>query len=118
MAEELKQMKLGYVERFGVKRFQGSNEYIQFYTGLPSYNIFICIYRYLEPLLQYLRYCPSKHAEITHQLLSRRLLQPIDEFFLVLLRLRLILLERDLGHRFNCSTATISRVCTAWLPFR
>ena len=118
VTEELKQMKLGYVERFGVKRFQGSNEDIQFYTGLPSYNIFICIYRYLEPLLQYLRYRPSKHTEVTHQLLSRqRLLQPIDEFFLVLLRLRLNLLERDLGHRFNCSTATISRVCTAWLPF-
>lgn len=35
----------------------------------------------------------------------------------VLLHLRLNLLERDLAHRFNCSTSTISRVCTAWLPF-
>ena len=26
-------------------------------------------------------------------------------------------LEKDLGHRFNCSTSTVSRICTAWLPF-
>ena len=118
VTEELEQMKVGYVERLGVERFQGSDEDIQFYTGLPSYSIFVCIYQYLEPLLQYLRYCPSKHTKVTHQSLSQqRLLQPIDEFFLVLLRLRLNLLERDLGRRFNCSTATISRVCTTWLPF-
>ena len=118
VTEELERMRVGYVERFGVQRFQCSDEDIQFYTGLPSYSIFICIYRYLEPLLQYLRYRPSKHTQLTHQLLSRqRLLQPIDEFFLVLLRLRLNLLEKDLGHRFNCSVSTISRVCTTWLPF-
>ena len=36
----------------------------------------------LEKMLQYLRYRPSKHTDVTHQLLSwQRLLQPIDEFF-------------------------------------
>ena len=118
ITEELEKMKVSHIERFGIQRVQGSDEDIQFYTGLPSYSIFISIYRYLEPLLQYLRYRPSKHTDVTHQLLSRqRLLQPIDEFFLVLLRLRLSLLEKDLGHRFNCSVSTISRICTAWLPF-
>ena len=91
-------MRVSHNEQFGIQRFQGSDEDIQFYTGLLSYSIFISIYRYLEPLLQYLRYRPSKHTDVTHQLLSRqRLLQPIDEFFLVLLRLRLNLLEKDLG---------------------
>lgn len=27
------------------------------------------------------------------------------------------LLEKDLSHRFNYSQSTVSRVCTAWLPF-
>ena len=75
-------MRVSHIERFGIQRFQGSNEDIQLYTGLPSYSIFISIYQYLEPLLQYLRYRPSKHTDVTHELLSRqRLLQPIDEFF-------------------------------------
>ena len=52
ITEELERMRVGYIERFGVQRFQCSDEDIQFYTGLPSYSIFICIYRYLEPLLQ------------------------------------------------------------------
>ena len=39
-------MRVGYVEPFGVQQFQGSDEDIQFYTGLPSYSIFIW---YLEP---------------------------------------------------------------------
>ena len=39
------------------------------------------------------------------QLLNRQqLLLPIDELFLVLVRLPLNLLEKDLEHRFNCST--------------
>lgn len=72
ITEELQRLKVSRVERFGVQRFQGSDEDIRFYTGLPTYNIFICMYRYLEPLLQYLRYRPSNHTEATHQLLSRQ----------------------------------------------
>ena len=40
---------------------------------------------------------------------------PIDELFLVFMRLRLSLLEQDLAHRFNVSIATVSRVCTTWI---
>jgi hypothetical protein len=54
ITEELERMRAGHVERFGVGRFQSSDEDIRFYTGLPSHSIFICIYRYLKPLLQYL----------------------------------------------------------------
>ena len=38
-------------ERFLLQRFQGSDKDIQFYTGLPSYSTFMCLYRFLEPLL-------------------------------------------------------------------
>ena len=118
LEQQLQDICRTHVERFGLQRFQGSNDDILFYTGLPTYDILLCLYRYLEPLLPYLRYRPSKHSNPTHQLLSRqRLLQPIDELFLVLVRLRLDLLEDDLAHRFNASTSTVSRICTTWLPF-
>ena len=39
------------------------------------------------------------------------------ELFLVLVCLRLNLLEKHLGHRFNCSTSTLSRICTESLLF-
>ena len=115
ITRELESIKLSHVERFGVHKFEGNDDNIRFYTGLPSYDILLCLYRYLEPLLSYR---PSKHEQPTHQLLNRqRLLQPIDELFMVLVRLRLNLLEKDLSHRFNCSLSTVSPVCTAWLPF-
>ena len=114
----MENIKISQVERFGISRFQGSDDDIRFYTGLPSYDILLCLYHYLEPFLIYLRYRPSKHEQPTRQLLNRqRLLQPIDELFMILVRLRLNLLEKDLAHRFNCSQTTVSRICTAWLPF-
>ena len=42
-------------QRFLLRRFQGSDKDIQFYTGLPSYSVLMCLYRFLEPLLCYLR---------------------------------------------------------------
>ena len=44
---------------FCLKRFEGSDSDIQFYTGFPSYPVFMCLYRYLEPLLCHLRLCRS-----------------------------------------------------------
>ena len=79
MTRELEDIKISRVERFGIKRFQGSDDDIRFYTGLPSYNIVLCLYYYLEYYLIYLCYRLSKHEQPTRQLLNRqRLLQPID----------------------------------------
>ena len=73
----------------------------RFYTGLPSYNIVLCLYHHLEPYLiymyMYLHYRPSRHGQPTRQLINcQRLLQPIDELFMVLVCLRLNLLEKTL----------------------
>ena len=104
-------------QRFFLKRFEGSDSDIKFYTGLPSYAVLMCLYRYLEPLVYQLCLC---HSDIKERTSARpfqprpRALQPIDELFLVLTRLRL---EQDLAHRFNISVATVSRICTTWLKF-
>jgi hypothetical protein len=72
VTQELESIKLSRVERFGISRFQGSDDDIRFYTGLPSYDILLCLYRYLEPFLIYLCYCPSKHEQPTRQLLNHQ----------------------------------------------
>ena len=43
---------------------------------------------------------------------AKRSLQPIDEFWLVLTRLRVGLLEHDLAFRFNVSVTTVSDIIT------
>ena len=43
----LEEVKTLLSQRFCLKRFEGSDSDIQFYTGLPSYPVFMCLYRYL-----------------------------------------------------------------------
>ena len=45
------------------------------------------------------------------------MLQPIDEFFMVLTRLRLGLFEKDLSHRFNVSLSIVSDIIITWINF-
>ena len=81
--------------------------------------MFMCLYRYLEPPLCHLRLCRSDIKNTSTQTFKprARALQPIDELFLVLIRLRLGLLEQDLAHRFNIGIATVSRICVTWIKF-
>ena len=46
---------------------------------------------------------------------AARSLSLLDEFFLVLVRLRLGLLERDLADRFCISESTVSRIYKSWM---
>ena len=104
---------------FFLKRFEGSDCDLQFYTSLPSYPVFMCLYRYLEPLVCHLCLCRSDIKTTSTQSFKprARALQPIDELFMALIRLRLGLLEQDLAHRFNVSIATVSRICVTWIKF-
>ena len=46
---------------------------------------------------------------------AARSLSLLDEFFLVLVRLRLGLLKRDLADRFGISESSVSRICKSWM---
>ena len=95
--EELEAEVVGLrVEVFRIQRFSSSDLDISFYTGLPSYAT---IFRFIEPMLGQLNYRPESES---YNIRGRhQSLPPIDEFFMVLVRLRLGLLEGDLAHRFN-----------------
>ena len=48
---------------------------------------------------------------------SKRKLNTWQEFSMVLLRLRLGLLEKDLAERYRVSVASVSIVCRTWITF-
>ena len=78
--EELENEVVGLrIEVFGVQRFSNSDSDILFYTGLPSYAIFLCIFRFVEPLLSQLNYRPESESSTIHG--RHRALQSVDEFF-------------------------------------
>ena len=54
----------------------------------------------------------------SHRQLGRpRVLTKFQEFTLVMMRLRLGLLERDIAHRFKVSPMTVSRITRSWIRF-
>ena len=78
---------------------------VRFYTGFPSYEILLFFYEFLGPAVHKLQYWGSK-AVITHH---KKKLDPFDQLFLTLIKLRLNLKERDLSERFGISVGSVSR---------
>ena len=90
---------------FSIELFIENDDAIQFYTGFESYHILNICFQFLGDAVDHLQYRGSK-AKSTVHLESRgapRVLTPLNEFFLVLCRLRCALMENDLAYRFGIS---------------
>ena len=85
-----------------------------FYTGFPNYESLK--FDFLGPAVNCLVYDPKKEGEVS-KCCRARSLSPEDEFFLVLVRLRLGLMEKDLAYRFKISQSTVSRIIATWINF-
>lgn len=108
-----------------------SPDALAFYTGFQSWDAFMAIYKYLDPgeRGEKINYWLSGNTDDSanyddnnsEQSLSKkgraRSLQPIEEYFLVLCRLRQGFHEDHLAHLFNISTSTVSRIFITWINF-
>ena len=71
-------------------KLQGDDKQVHFYTGLPSYSVFVSLLNLLVGVM-------SKH--LSHGLSIS------DQFLLVLMKLRLAVPNQDLTYRFGISTS-------------
>ena len=103
-----------------------TNQKVKFYTGIPSREAFDCLYELLLPNVRKLRRwhgpskvsSPLKHFARSPQKAGRiRKLDFKNEFLLTLMKLRLGLLNQDLGDRLNISATTVSKILTTWFAF-
>ena len=101
--------------KFCIENVAKDDQLITFYTGFPCYESLKACYEYLGPGVNDLKYWGSNNQDISYG--RKRLLSNFNEFFLVLVRLRLGLLEKDLANRFNVSTSTVCRICRTWIRF-
>ena len=85
------------LQQFSMSLIAGNDKRSKFYTGLP-WNVVLHLYQFLLPEVN-----------------SSRALDMEDEFFLVLVRLRLGLLLDDLAQRFKISNASVGRIFQKWL---
>ena len=83
-----------------------SSEEVTFYTGLPNKETFYLLFEHIM----------SNRKISDPEIGGRpRKLRDVDEFFMVLMRLRLGLLTQDLAGRFNISISTCSKIFNEWL---
>ena len=115
---------------FTVEKFQNNNNAIHFYSGFPNWDIFMAVFRFLNPgamgenITYWLSSKPNVSVDVYEEARfsenkkgRSRLLRPIDEYFLVMCRLRQGFPEEHLGHLFQISTPTVSRIFISWINF-
>ncbi|CAN7975564.1 unnamed protein product [Ixodes persulcatus] len=103
---------------FAIERFKDSDEDIMFYCGLPGYEHFVALLRFLDPGDNGCNVLRAEGDGATQSGRGRkRKLSSENELFLVLVRLRLGLFEADLADRFCIAQSTVSRICTSWINF-
>ena len=108
--------------RFSVYSVKSDAKMFQFYTGLPSYQVFKILFDSFGPAAHKLIYSDSNTniENLTADGCKRgpkRSLTAEEEFFIVLVRLRCGLLEEDIAYRTHLSKSHISRIWITWIDF-
>ena len=103
------------VQQFGIDQVKHDDHLVSFYTGFPSFAIFLAFFQFLGPVVDKLQYWGSKPNAKKRQRAKK--LTPMDQLFMTLVKLRLDLKIVDLAFRFNISTAVVSRYFTTWICF-
>ena len=105
---------------FNINSIKGNPKLFKFYTGFPNYEIFSMVLRFLgREAASQLVYSNSeqKDAQKKEKVGPKRTLSVEEEFFLVLCRFKVGLLEEDLAARFKISQSLVSRIIVTWTKF-
>ena len=124
--------------KFCFATFEGCNKDVHFYTGRPSAKVFYHILDFASPdrkRSNLIYHATAQNWKSTHpsdlepgSAAWREsdatvgpgrpgTLSQADELFLILVRLRLDLKEKDLADRFGISPSSVSRIFTSWINF-
>ncbi|XP_028418315.1 uncharacterized protein LOC114544501 [Dendronephthya gigantea] len=109
--------------RFSIECFKDNDILIRFYTGLEDYKTFKTLFDSFGPAVNNLVYYGTKtdlerlSSEDVIKRGPKRTNSPEQEFFLVLARLRLGLLEEDIATRAGLSQSHMSRIFITWVDF-
>nr|XP_004551688.1 uncharacterized protein LOC101480193 isoform X1 [Maylandia zebra] len=119
LRKEIQELKMQ--SAFGLQRFAGSDDDIQFYTGFASYRHFMMFWGLIEPSVHKVIYRSRSEAtersEAVNASHTRQSLQPIDELFLFQMCLAAGLEERDLADRFGIHPLTVSGIISSWTNY-
>lgn len=118
LTKELKQLKLKHENcKFNIEIFTDSPADIAFYTGFHDYETLMVSFSILEESAKNINYGTYSKITYDNTLGRPRKLSCLEEFILVLVKLRLGLFNRDLAHRFKVSESSVSLIFRTWIRF-
>ncbi|XP_071127340.1 uncharacterized protein [Mytilus edulis] len=110
-----------------IENVKHDNAKVRFYTGFVNFSVFWMFFSVLlkhgADKLNYWEGESRSMGEKSYQQEGnlkpgrKRFLRPIDEFFMVMMRLRLGLLQEHLADIFRVSESTVSRIMNTWINF-
>ena len=123
-----------FLSKFGLERFGSNDDDIFFYTGFQSYRALMAFWNFIKPCSESLMSWNTAREKVKEssannanpfpflqgqekQRNRKREIEPIDQLWLFLTRVRLGLFERDLAHRFSVSVSTVSDVFITWANY-
>lgn len=100
-----------------IESIQHSNELMMFYTGMTDSDTFFAVFNSLME-----QGADKLSTEVlgtmnNNKLGRKRKLRRVDEFLLVMMRLRLGLLLKDLEFPFKLSSSAVSKIFNSWILF-
>lgn len=101
-------------KHFRLEDIANDDSLVRFYTGFPSYEIFVAVFDFLGPAVNKLHYWGTDAIRSGKRNMK---LDPKNQFFLTLVRLRLNARVKDLAVRFGISIGLVSRYITTWICF-
>ncbi|XP_033726136.1 uncharacterized protein LOC117315841 [Pecten maximus] len=108
---------------FTAKSMLTNDKSVQFWTGLPNKGVFDSLFQYLKGKAQNLRYdrgnvsVSNNSSDLKVKPGKNRKISLENEFFAVLVRLRVKLLLTDISQRLGISEAHFSKIFSTWVRF-
>jgi hypothetical protein len=90
--------------RWSIKQFETDPQGVHYYTGFDNYDHLMFVFNLLGPAAYDLNY-------------KCTLLEPVDQFFLTMMKLRQAKDDIDLGYMFKVSSSTANVVSCTWINF-
>ena len=125
LSEVENQRDILLARQFSMDKIKDDDAAVLFHTGFPNYGALISFYNFIEPKLAKMQYWKGEKLLKENQSYQMddnrkkpgppRKLSYLDEFLLVLMRLKAGLFVQDLADRFGISTSLVSRICITWI---
>ena len=111
-------MELRECDKFLLRRFEGSDDDIRFWTGFPNYASLIYFFSgFILPNVAHMKYWGTENTDEDrgYKTGKNRQLSPPDEMFLTLIKLKRASANEDLAEIFNISSKHISSIVITWI---